>query len=158
MNTHNEKISVRESKVNDLPLIIEFIKELAEFEELSDEVSVTEDMLKDSLFSSKRYAEVYIAEYEGIPAGQVLFFHNFSTFKGKPGIYIEDLYVRPQYRGKGIGKALLEAMIELAKKRNCARVEWVVLNWNKTAIDFYERMGASSLNDWITYRISEDKF
>jgi GNAT superfamily N-acetyltransferase len=155
---NNSQIYIRESKMDDIPLILSFIKELAEFEKLSDQVSVSEKILKDSLFGSKRYAEVFIAEYENKPAGQVLFFHNFSTFKGKPGIYIEDLYVRPQFRGQGIGKALLKYMIELAKKRNCSRVEWVVLNWNKPAIDFYKRMGAVPMNDWALYRISENNF
>ncbi len=154
----NKKISIRESSIDDIPLILNFIKELAEYEKLSHEVSVTEKILKDSLFGRNKYAEVFIAEYDGEPAGQVLFFHNFSTFKGKPGIYIEDLYVRPQYRGKGIGKALLNYINELAINRNCGRVEWVVLNWNKPAINFYEKIGAEPMNDWTTYRISEDKF
>ena len=152
------KISIRESKIDDVPLILNLIKELAEYEKLSDEVLVSEEILKETLFGTKKYAEVFIAEYEGEPAGQVLFFHNYSTFKGKPGIYIEDLYVRPQFRSKGIGKELLNYVIELANQRNCGRVEWVVLNWNKSAIDFYEKMGAVPMNEWITYRISEDKF
>ncbi len=120
--------------------------------------TVTEEILRNSLFGQNRYAEVSIAEYDGKPAGQVLFFHNFSTFKGKPGIYIEDLYVKPQYRGKGIGKKLLDYINVLAKERNCARIEWVVLNWNKSAINFYEKMGAVRMSEWTTYRISEDKF
>jgi len=153
-----DKISIRESNVDDIPLIFNFIKELAEYEKMSDKVTATEKILKDALFSQNKFAEVFIAEYEGKPAGQVLFFHNFSTFKGKPGIYIEDLYVRPQYRGKGVGKALLNHINVLAKKRNCGRVEWVVLNWNKSAINFYERMGAVPMKDWTTYRLSEDKF
>ena len=154
----DEKISIRESTIDDIPLILNFIKELAEYEKMLDEVFASEATLKESLFGSNKYAEVLIAEYEGKPAGQVLFFHNFSTFKGKPGIYIEDIYVKPQYRGKGIGKALFNNLNELAKQRNCGRVEWVVLNWNKQAINFYEKIGAVPMKDWIIYRLSEDKF
>lgn len=153
-----EKILIRATDKKDIPLILTFIKELAEYEKMSDEVSVSEEILRNSLFGRNKYAEVLIAEYDGEPAGQVLFFHNFSTFKGKPGIYIEDLYVKQQYRGKGIGKALLNYINELAKERNCGRVEWVVLNWNKPAINFYEKMGAEPMSEWTTYRISEDQF
>ena len=152
------KILIRESVIDDIPLIFSFIKELAEYEKLAYEVTATEEILKNSLFGKNKYAEVHIAEYEGTPAGQVFFFHNFSTFKGKPGIYIEDLYVRPQFRGKGIGQALLKHVKHLARKRNCGRVEWVVLNWNESAINFYEKMGAEPMNEWTTYRLSEDKF
>ena len=153
-----DKILIRESTVDDIPLIFDFIQELAEYEKLSDEVTATKEILRDSLFGQNKYAEVLIAEFEGKPAGQVLFFHNFSTFKGRPGIYIEDIYVKPQFRGRGIGKALFNNIKELAKKRNCGRVEWVVLNWNKSAINFYEKIGAKPMNDWTTYRLSEDKF
>ena len=157
VNQHG-KISIRESNINDVPLIYNFIKELAEYEKLSNEVSASETILRNSLFSTNKYAEVFIAEYEGKPAGQVLLFHNFSTFKGRPGIYIEDIYVSPQFRGKGIGKELLKYVKNLAKQRNCGRVEWVVLNWNKPAINFYEKIGAVPMKDWIIYRISEEKF
>ena len=153
-----DKISLRESSIDDIPLIFDFIKELAEYEKMSDEITATKEILKNSLFGQNKYAEVVIAEFEGKPAGQVLFFHNFSSFKGRSGIYIEDIYVRPQYRGNGIGKALLNHIKELAKKRNCGRVEWVVLNWNKSAINFYEKIGAIPMNDWTIYRLSEDKF
>jgi GNAT superfamily N-acetyltransferase len=153
-----DKISIRKTTIEDIPLILSFIKELAEYEKLSGEVSATDETLKDYLFGTHKYAEVFIVEYGKKPAGQVLFFHNFSTFKGKPGIYIEDLYVKPQYRGKGIGKALISFIIELAKKRNCERVEWVVLNWNESAINFYNNAGAVPLTDWITYRLTKDKF
>ena len=157
VNQHG-KISIRESNINDVPLIYNFIKELAEYEKLSNEVSASETILRNSLFGTNKYAEVFIAEYEGKPAGQVLLFHNFSTFKGRPGIYIEDIYVSPQFRGKGIGKELLKYVKNLAKQRNCGRVEWVVLNWNKPAINFYEKIGAVPMKDWIIYRISEEKF
>jgi len=149
---------IRPAVETDIPLIFTFIKELAEYERLSDQVKVTEDMLKESLFGSRKYAEVLIAEYAGEPAGQALFFHNFSTFVGRPGIYLEDLYVRPHLRGKGIGKALLQSLINLAKERNCGRVEWAVLDWNTPSIEFYKSLGASPLNDWIIFRLTEDKF
>jgi GNAT superfamily N-acetyltransferase len=152
------KTKIRNAERVDVPLILNFIKELAEYEKLSYQVTLTEELLRENLFGKNKYAEVIIAEYENKPAGQALFFHNFSTFKGRPGIYLEDLYVKPEYRGNGIGKALLGKVIQIAKERNCARVEWVVLNWNKPAIDFYENLGAEPLKEWIIYRLTEDKF
>jgi GNAT superfamily N-acetyltransferase len=154
----NKKLSIRFAEEKDIPVILSLIKELAEFEKLSDEVNVSEDILKENLFGKRKYAEVIIAELNEKPAGQALFFHNFSTFKGKPGIYLEDLYVKPEYRSKGIGKALLNKLIETAKERKCSRIEWVVLDWNKSAIDFYKKMGAEEMNGWLIYRLTEDKF
>ncbi len=150
-------LSIRYAFEKDVPVILNFIKELAEYEKLMDSVLVDEAILRENLFIRK-YAEVIIAEWNGIPVGQALFFHNFSTFLGKPGIYLEDLYVKPEFRGKGIGKALLEKVIAIAKERNCGRVEWVVLDWNKPAIDFYEKLGAEHMQDWFVYRLMEDKF
>ncbi|HZH71067.1 MAG TPA: GNAT family N-acetyltransferase [Mariniphaga sp.] len=149
---------IRYAEEKDLDIILNLIKELAVYEKLSDEVTATKDILKENLFGERKYAEVLIAEYNGDAAGQALFFHNFSTFKGKPGIYLEDLYVKPEYRGKGIGKALLNKIIETAKERNCARVEWAVLNWNQPAIEFYKKIGAVEMSDWLIYRLTEDKF
>jgi membrane-associated phospholipid phosphatase/GNAT superfamily N-acetyltransferase len=154
----DQKLIIRESTEKDIPIILNFIKELAGYEKLSTEVIADEKNLKKTLFGKNKYAEVLIAEYDNLPAGQALFFHNYSTFKGKPGIYLEDLYVKPQFRGKGIGKALLLELINIAKKRNCGRVEWAVLDWNKPAIDFYEKLGAIPMNDWKIYRLNEDKF
>jgi GNAT superfamily N-acetyltransferase len=154
----NKKLSIRFAEEKDISVILSLIKELAEFEKLSDEVNVSEDILKENLFGKRKYAEVIIAELNEKPAGQALFFHNFSTFKGKPGIYLEDLYVKPEYRSKGIGKALLNKLIETAKERKCSRIEWVVLDWNKSAIDFYKKMGAEEMNGWLIYRLTEDKF
>lgn len=153
-----KQISIRKADKNDVPAILEMIEELAEFEKLSDEVVADEKTLMENLFGPNKHAEVLLAEYEKNIAGQVLFFHNFSTFKGKPGIYIEDLYVKQSHRGKGIGNLLLKEVIKIAKERNCCRVEWSVLDWNTRAIDFYERLGAKSLNEWKIFRLTEDKF
>ncbi len=150
-------LSIRFALEKDIPVILNFIKELAVYEKLIDSVSVNEEILRENLFV-KKYAEVIIAELKGIPVGQALFFHNFSTFLGKPGIYLEDLYVKPEFRGNGIGKTLLEKVIAIAKERNCGRVEWAVLDWNKPAIDFYEKLGAVRMKDWFVYRLNEEKF
>jgi GNAT superfamily N-acetyltransferase len=147
---------VREASEGDVPLILSFIRELAEYEKLSDEVVATEDGLRESLFGERRYAEVLIAEHDGVPAGFALFFHNFSTFLGRPGIYLEDLYVRPEFRGSGIGKQLLGRLAHLAVKRGCGRLEWWVLDWNEPSIGFYKQLGAVAMDDWTVYRVSGD--
>jgi GNAT superfamily N-acetyltransferase len=153
-----DKLKIRQATIEDTALILSLIKEIAEYEKLGHEVSATEKDIKNNLFGEKRYAEVLIAEYDEEPAGQALFFHNFSTFVGRPGIYLEDLFVRPKFRGKGIGKSLLLALIKLAEERNCGRVEWCVLDWNEPAIKFYKKLGAVSLDGWSIFRVTEDKF
>ncbi|CAN5692359.1 GNAT family N-acetyltransferase [soil metagenome] len=145
---------VREASEEDVPLILSFIRELAEYEKLSREVVATEEGLRESLFGERRYAEVLIAEHDGSPAGFALFFHNFSTFLGKPGIYLEDLYVNPVFRGTGIGKKLLVHLARLAKRRGCGRLEWWVLDWNEPAIGFYESLDATAMDDWTVYRLA----
>ena len=145
---------IREATEEDVPLILSLIRELAEYEKLSDEVVATEDGLRDSLFGERRYAEVLIAEHGGAPAGFALFFHNFSTFLGKPGLYLEDLYVKPAFRGAGIGKKLLVRLASLAMGRGCGRLEWWVLDWNEPAIGFYRSVGAEPMDDWTVYRVS----
>ena len=150
----NDKLNIRNATKEDVPLILQFIKELAEYEKMSSDVTATEETLNETLFNGK-YAEVIIAEYEGKPAGQALFFHNFSTFIGRPGVYLEDIYVRPEFRGKGIGKSLLLQLIKIAKERNCTRVEWVVLNWNESAINFYKSLGAYPMDEWTIYRVDK---
>ena len=157
MQTEN-KITLRDGTIEDVPLILDFIKELAAYEKLADQVITTEENLKEFLFGHHKFAEVIIAEFDGKPEGQALFFHNFSTFFGKPGIYLEDLYVRPAFRGKGIGKALLKKVIDIAKERKCGRVEWVVINWNEPAINFYKSLGAIPMDEWTIFRLTEDKF
>jgi GNAT superfamily N-acetyltransferase len=145
---------VREASEGDVPLILFFIRELAGYERLSHEVVATEEGLRESLFGERRYAEVLIAEHDGEAAGFALFFHNFSTFLGKPGIYLEDLYVRPEFRGAGIGKKLLVHLARLAKRRDCGRLEWWVLDWNEPSIGFYKKLGAVPMDDWTVYRVS----
>jgi GNAT superfamily N-acetyltransferase len=147
-------IGVREATEDDVPLILFLIRELAEYERLSHEVVATEEGLRETLFGERRYAEVLIAEHDGAPAGFALFFHNFSTFLGKPGIYLEDLYVKPEFRGTGIGKKLLIHLAGLAKERGCGRLEWWVLDWNEPSIGFYKKLGAVPMDDWTVYRVS----
>ena len=137
-----------------MPLVLSLIRELAEYEKLSHEVVATEEGLRDSLFGERRYAEVLIAEQDGTPAGFALFFHDFSTFLGKPGIYLEDLYVTPAFRGAGIGKELLVYLASLAKRRDCGRLEWWVLDWNEPSIGFYKKLGAVPMDDWTVYRVT----
>ena len=147
-------ILVREASAADVALILSFIRELAEYERLSHEVVATEDGLRESLFGERPYAEVLIAEHDGSPAGFALFFHNYSTFLGRPGIYLEDLYVRPEFRGAGTGKKLLVRLARLARSRGCGRLEWWVLDWNEPSIGFYEKLGAVPMDDWTVYRVS----
>jgi GNAT superfamily N-acetyltransferase len=157
MNPKKVKYLVlKKAKVKDIPLIHSLIKELADYEKLTDEVISNEEDLKRNLFGKKRYAEVILGYYDNKPAGMALFFHNYSTFAGKPGIYLEDLFVRPDYRGIGIGKALLLHLIRIAGKRNCGRVEWAVLDWNQPAIDFYKKIGAKPMDTWKIFRLTED--
>jgi GNAT superfamily N-acetyltransferase len=145
---------IRVATEEDVPLILRFIKELATYERLSHEVSVTEELLTDSLFGERRVAEALLGYLEDDPAGFALFFHNFSTFLGKPGIYLEDLYVQPEFRGAGVGRALLVHLAKLARDRGCGRLEWSVLDWNETAIGFYKSIGASPVSGWTVYRVS----
>ena len=154
----DSKIYIRTADEKDVPVIFSLIKELAEYEKLSDQISTSEKQLRETLFGDERFVEVLIAEFDGMMVGYALFFKNFSTFLGKPGIYLEDLYVKPEMRGKGIGKALLDRIISTAKQRNYGRVEWSVLDWNEPAIDFYLKIGAKPLNDWTIFRLTSDKF
>jgi GNAT superfamily N-acetyltransferase len=149
-----EKLRIVPATDGDVAVILGFIRKLAEYEKLSHQVAATEDLLRETLFGARRVAEVLIA-YLGVePAGFALFFHNFSTFLGRPGIYLEDLFVEPVHRGKGIGKALLIEIAKIAKERKCGRFEWSVLDWNESAIDFYRRLGAVPLDDWTIFRVT----
>jgi GNAT superfamily N-acetyltransferase len=147
-------VSIRSGELEDLPVIAELIRALSRYEKLEHQVTMTEEKLTDALFGERRYAETLIAEVDDEPAGFALFFHNFSTFLAQPGIYLEDLFVLPEHRGGGVGRALLERLARIAVDRGCGRLEWVVLDWNKDAIAFYERLGAQPNSEWTTYRLS----
>ncbi len=154
VRTRQEKFTIRFADENDVGLILYFIKELARYENLLHEVAATEEILMDSLFKRKA-AEVIIGEYEGEAIGFALFFHNFSTFLGRSGIYLEDLYVKPEMRGNGYGKTLLAFLAALTRKRNCGRLEWWCLDWNEPSISFYKSIGAVPMDDWTVYRITK---
>ena len=145
-------LQVRPAREADTALILGFIKKLAEYEKLSADVTATEEDLRRTLFGAKAHAEVVIAELNDRPVAFALFFHNYSTFLGKPGLYLEDLFVDIESRGLGIGKALLIYLAKLAEARGCGRFEWWVLDWNKPAIDFYESLGAVPMKEWTVYR------
>ena len=140
----------------DVPLILGFIRKLAEYEKLSHEVIATEEVLRDGLFGARPMAEVLLAYWGDEPAGFALYFHNFSTFVGKPGIYLEDLFVEPVHRRRGIGKALFAQVANIACERECGRLEWAVLDWNRPAIDFYRSVGAIAKDEWTIFRLSGD--
>jgi GNAT superfamily N-acetyltransferase len=148
------ELEIRSATEDDVPLILSLIKQLAEYELLSHEVVATERLLKVSLFGERPVAEVMLGYVGDDPAGFALFFHDFSTFLGRPGIYLEDLYVRPRYRSMRFGKALLTHVAKLAKERGCGRLEWSVLDWNEPAIDFYKSLGASPVSGWTVYRVT----
>ena len=147
-----ENFQIRYATTTDISLILDFIKELAEYEKLLDEVIATPDLLREWLFEKKK-AEVLIGELGGKPVAFALFFHNFSTFLGRAGIYLEDLYVRPDARGKGIGTAMFQYIARLTLQRGCGRLEWSCLDWNANAISFYESFGAEAMSDWTNYRL-----
>jgi len=150
-------IHIRPALKNDCSLILSFIKGLADYEKLSHEVIATEQLLEDTLFSEQPRAHVFIAELDGEAAGFALYFYNYSTFLAKPGIYLEDLFVLPKYRGNKIGKALLVHLAKTAVEEGCGRFEWSVLDWNQPAIDFYRAMGAVGMDEWTVQRVSGDQ-
>lgn len=147
---------IRSANENDVAAILSLIKDLAEYEKLSHEVTATEDDIRQSLFGDRPVAEALIGELDGVPIGFALFFYNFSTFLGKPGIYLEDLYVKPDYRSNGFGRKMLACIARLATERNCGRFEWSVLDWNKPAIRTYERLNARPMKEWVLYRLTGD--
>ena len=154
IDTKVSNFKIRFAEKKDTKLILDFIKELADYEKLLNEVVATEEVLYDSLFVRKK-AEVIIGEYEGKPVGFALFFHNFSTFLGKPGIYLEDLYIKHEMRGKGLGKIILSFLGKLAVERNCGRLEWWCIDWNEPSIKFYKEMGAKPMDEWTVYRVDD---
>lgn len=147
-------MTIRSASPGDIPLIMNFIRALAEYERLADEVTATEDRLREALFGARPAAECVLAFAGNEPAGFAVFFQNFSTFLAKPGIYLEDLFVKSEFRGRGIGKALLLHLAKLANQRGCGRMEWTVLDWNQPAIDFYESLGARRLKEWNICRLT----
>lgn len=151
----NDSLRIRPAVPGDEELVLELIRELAVYERLADEVEATPAMLGEALFSDRAVAETVIAEWEGEVVGFALFFANFSTFVGRPGLYLEDLFVRESHRGRGIGKALLLHLAGIARERDYGRMEWSVLDWNQPAIDFYRRLGAKPMSDWTVFRLDE---
>ena len=145
---------IRNATIDDVPVLIQFIQELAEYERLSDTLTLSEDRLREHLFGERPCVESLIAEVDGFPAGFALFFTNYSTFQCQPGIYLEDIFVRPQFRGRGLGRSLLLCVARIAVERKCGRMEWAVLNWNEPAIGFYQSLGAVPLDDWTKYRLA----
>ena len=146
---------IKPATIDDVPLILQFIKDLAEYEKLLHEVVATEEILRETLFGQHVHAEVVIGYLQGQPVSFALFFHNFSTFLGRSGIYLEDLFVEPVARGKGIGQKMLAYLAKLAKERNCGRLEWWVLDWNEEAIGFYKSLGAVPMDEWTVYRVTD---
>jgi len=147
---------IRPATVEDVPLLLRLIGELAEYERLAHEAVATEEALRSSMFGARPYAEAVIADVDGEAAGFAVYFHTFSTFLGKPGLYLEDLYVRPTHRRRGVGEALLRSVASVACERGCGRLEWAALDWNTPAVDFYTSLGAEPLDDWTTFRVTED--
>ncbi len=149
----SSNVTFRYAEKQDAGLILNFIRSLAEYEKMSHEVIATEELLTEWIFDKNKAEVIFICE-NGIEAGFALFFHNFSTFLGRAGIYLEDLFVKPDFRGKGYGKALLKQLAKIAAERGCGRLEWWCLDWNKPSIDFYKSMGAEAMDQWTTYRIT----
>ena len=150
-------LNIRKATIDDVPLILQFIRELAEYEHLLDQAVATEEDLRRDGFSGQPRFYVEIAEWNGEAAGFALWFYNYSTFQGKPGIYLEDLFVRPRFRRKGIGKALLVNLARIAVEQGCGRYQWQVLDWNSPSIAFYESLGAEVMNEWLTMRVSGER-
>lgn len=155
IKTKLEGFTLRFAEEKDIPLILHFIKSLAAYEKKAEKVQATTEDLKKNLFEN-RYAEVVFAEYNGEPVGYMLFFHNFSTFLGRPGIYVEDVFVNPELRGKGMGKIMFACLADIARKRNCGRMDWSVLKWNEPSIAFYKKIGSNPNNEWDAFRLEGD--
>jgi GNAT superfamily N-acetyltransferase len=148
---------IRSARVDDVPIILELIRDLATYERAPDEVTATEEQLVDVLFGERPTAEVLLAFERKLPVGFAVYFYNFSTWLGRPGLYLEDLFVKPEKRGKGYGRALLVELAKIARDRGCGRMEWAVLNWNEPAIKFYRTLGAKPMNEWTVFRLTRDE-
>jgi len=149
-----KNFTIKKAEEKDIAAILAFIKKLADYEKLSHQVTATEELLKESLFGPNSVAECLIGYYKNEPVCFALYFYNFSTFLGKPGLYLEDLFVLPEFRGNGFGKAMLIYLAKLAVERGCGRFEWAVLDWNEPALKFYKSLGAESHNEWVIHRVS----
>lgn len=151
-----EVTEVRAARPDDVPLLLELINQLAEYERMADEVVATEARLRETLFGERPAAEAAIASLDDRPVGFALWFYNYSTFLGRPGLYLEDLFVKPEHRGRGVGKALLAHLARVAVAKGCGRMEWSVLDWNEPAIRFYRSLGAKAMDEWTVYRLTGD--
>ncbi len=154
VSTKIKNFTIRPATVDDAPVILSLIKGLAEYEKLSHEVIATEELLRDTLFGARTVAEIILGDYDGEPVSFALFFHNYSTFLGRPGIYLEDLFVKPEMRRRGFGKVMLAYVAYLAKERQCGRLEWSVLDWNEPALKFYKSIGAVPMDEWTVHRVT----
>jgi GNAT superfamily N-acetyltransferase len=148
---------IRSARVDDVPIILELIRDLATYERAPDEVTATEEQLVHVLFGEQPVAEVLLAFEGGLPVGFAVYFYNFSTWLGRSGLYLEDLFVKPDERGKGYGRALLVELAKIARDRGCGRMEWAVLDWNEPAIEFYKALGATPMHEWTVFRITRDE-
>ena len=157
MNTAGKNLQIRNAVETDVPLILSLIQDLATYERAPNDVSATEEQLRKVLFGEKRSAEVLLGFEKETPGGFAVFFHNFSTWLGRPGLYLEDLFVKPELRGKGYGRALLVHLAKIARDRGCGRMEWAVLDWNEPAIQFYRKLGARPLDEWTVFRLKADE-
>ena len=156
MRTETKNITIRPATIVDVPIILQLIRDLATYERAPSEVAATEEQLVDVLFGERPVAEVLLAFEDEMPIGFAVFFHNFSTWVGRPGLYLEDLFVKPEARGKGYGRALLIHLAKIARDRGCGRMEWAVLDWNEPAIQFYKKIGAQPLDEWKIFRLTRD--
>jgi GNAT superfamily N-acetyltransferase len=156
MEASPKGLKIRTATRDDVAIILQLIRDLATYERAPNEVTATEEQLVDVLFGEKPAAEVVLAFAEDVPAGFAVFFHNFSTWLGRPGLYLEDLFVKPEARGKGYGRALLVHLAKIARDRGCGRMEWAVLNWNEPAIEFYRKLDAKPMEEWTIYRLTRD--
>lgn len=156
IQTKIKGLKFKKTTEDDIPTILEFIKKIAEYEKMLNEVVATEKTLKESIFQNNR-AQALLIEFEDKIIGYIIYFFNFSTFIGRAGLYLEDIYIEPEYRGNGIGKEAFKVLVHVAKNEKCERMEWVCLNWNKSSLDFYKSIGAKQMNEWVIHRLDKEE-